>query len=238
MTDKFNVIVIDYKTTSLTLKEIDTSPLSLNNIMYLYKKCAFTSPNGFTVLHVWYVTSNNIDYCLEVYGKSSGKIKNLYEFPTPIDHTIYGNCLILAKAKHDDSYVNLSIDLWNRLSAIIKNQYNALQQNEINNKQTTENGIPVVKPKKKTITKQPINKSVTNKSVTNKLVNENQTTINSDSQTSITSVNMLSNMFVTKSANAVEPENAMCTTDATDATDMQSENEKHNVKELEREDYI
>lgn len=216
MTDKFNVIVIDYKTTSLTLKEIDTSPLSLNNITYLYKKCAFTSPNGFNVLHVWYVTNNNIEYCLELYGKFSGKIKNLYNFPTPIDHTIYGNCVILAKATHDDSYVNLSIDLWNKLSEIIKTQYEALQTTE--NNTNIDKNASAAKQKKKT-TKQVVSKTSTNK-------------LTSDDQTNQT--NLLSNNLVTTTASVNESNDTNSTSDVLSEQD----DDKIIVNELEREEYI
>ena len=66
------------------------------SIDYLCKKCGFKSLNDFKLVHAWTTEFNNINYVLNVYGKTKGKSgsENKYEFPPPIDNTLlFGNCV-------------------------------------------------------------------------------------------------------------------------------------------------
>lgn len=61
----------------------------------IYKKCGFKTNDGFTIAHTWTLEFNDIEYKLEVYGKTTGKAntENKYEFPPPIDNVLFfGNC--------------------------------------------------------------------------------------------------------------------------------------------------
>jgi hypothetical protein len=65
----------------------------------LYKKAGFRSSDGFTLHATWSVDNvNNKNYNIQVYGKTDGRAnqENKYEFPPPIDNTLFfGNCIIL-----------------------------------------------------------------------------------------------------------------------------------------------
>lgn len=63
----------------------------------LYKKAGFKSNDGFKNVHSWNVVVKDKSYIISVYGKTNGRAgqENKYEFPPPIDNTLFfGNCLI------------------------------------------------------------------------------------------------------------------------------------------------
>ena len=65
----------------------------------LYKKAGFRSSDGFALHATWSVENvNHKNYNIQVYGKTDGRAnqENKYEFPPPIDNTLFfGNCIIL-----------------------------------------------------------------------------------------------------------------------------------------------
>ena len=63
----------------------------------LYKKAGFKNSEGFKVVHSWNVTLKDKPYIISVYGKTTGRAgqENKYEFPPPIDNTLFfGNCVL------------------------------------------------------------------------------------------------------------------------------------------------
>ena len=63
----------------------------------LYKKAGFKSNDGFKNVHSWNVVVKEKSYIISVYGKTNGRAgqENKYEFPPPIDNTLFfGNCLL------------------------------------------------------------------------------------------------------------------------------------------------
>jgi len=65
----------------------------------LYKKAGFKSQEGFKLHTTWEIDGG---LKLSVYGKITGKAnqENKYEFPPPIDHTLFfGNCIIICKSE-------------------------------------------------------------------------------------------------------------------------------------------
>lgn len=67
----------------------------------LYKKGGFKSPTDFKQHNVWnQITLNNSTYNIHVYGKTVGRAnqENKYEFPPPIDKTLFfGSCILVNK---------------------------------------------------------------------------------------------------------------------------------------------
>jgi hypothetical protein len=65
----------------------------------LYKKAGFRTSDGFALHATWSVENvNHTNYNIQVYGKTDGRAnqENKYEFPPPIDNTLFfGNCIIL-----------------------------------------------------------------------------------------------------------------------------------------------
>lgn len=63
----------------------------------LYKKAGFKSNDGFKNVHSWSIMVKDKSYIISVYGKTNGRAgqENKYEFPPPIDNTLFfGNCLL------------------------------------------------------------------------------------------------------------------------------------------------
>ena len=64
----------------------------------LCKKCGFKSIEGFSHAHTWAVSFNEIEYKLCLYGKTEGRAnsENKYEFPPPMDNTLFfGSCVVI-----------------------------------------------------------------------------------------------------------------------------------------------
>lgn len=79
-----------------TIKE---SVLKTWNEEELYKKAGFKNGKGFKLATTWKVDDiNKKSYTINVYGKTDGRAtqENKYEFPPPIDETLFfGSCLIV-----------------------------------------------------------------------------------------------------------------------------------------------
>ena len=63
----------------------------------LYKKAGFKNSDGFKMSHSWNVVVKDKPYIISVYGKTTGRAgqENKFEFPPPIDNTLFfGNCVL------------------------------------------------------------------------------------------------------------------------------------------------
>ena len=93
----------------IAVKSIDESEL--------YKKAGFKTPEGFKCHVQWAIEDlNKKSYCIAVYGKTTGRAtqENKFEFPPPIDTTLFfGNCIIVNKK--GDKIVNLPADEWDSI---------------------------------------------------------------------------------------------------------------------------
>lgn len=77
------------------LKSIKMDGLDISD---LCKKCGFKSIEGFSHAHTWAVSFNEIEYKLCLYGKTEGRAnsENKYEFPPPMDNTLFfGSCVVI-----------------------------------------------------------------------------------------------------------------------------------------------
>jgi hypothetical protein len=82
----------------------------------LFKKCGFKKNDGFAKQTEWSVKTGGKKYNVGVFAKTDGRAncENKYDFPPPIDTLLFfGNCAIVAKEQ--DKYVNLSLELWNKI---------------------------------------------------------------------------------------------------------------------------
>lgn len=80
----------------------------------LYKKAGFKSGDGFEDRTNWNVDINDQKYSIHVFGKISGRAgqENKYDFPPPIDNTLFfGACILVNKSESGDA-VNLSSKEW------------------------------------------------------------------------------------------------------------------------------
>lgn len=94
-----------------TIKE---SVLKTWNEEELYKKAGFKTGQGFKLATTWKVDDiNKKSYTINVYGKTDGRAtqENKYEFPPPIDETLFfGSCLIVNM--RNDKPVSLTSAEW------------------------------------------------------------------------------------------------------------------------------
>lgn len=108
MTQSLCVVIVEKNGTlkSSTIKDFKEEDL--------FKKCGFKKGDDFTKQHEWKVKTGGAKYFISVYAKTEGRAntENKYDFPPPIDSTLFfGSCAIVAK-NDAQKYVDLSLDLW------------------------------------------------------------------------------------------------------------------------------
>ena len=89
----------------------------------LYKKCGFKKAGDFLKQPDFKkVKIDGKRYWVSLYGKTDGKAggENKYDFPPPNDQTLFfGSCAVVASVQEKEGadfvYVNLSVDLWNKM---------------------------------------------------------------------------------------------------------------------------
>ena len=111
---QLTIIIIDK---GGSLKSLNVKDYKVDD---LYKKCGFKKQDGFNLQVEWSVKLNGQHYFIQMYGKLDGKanMENKYDFPPPIDKQLYfGSCALVGMVKNatNKSYVNLNIDLWNKI---------------------------------------------------------------------------------------------------------------------------
>jgi len=81
----------------------------------LYKKAGFKTKDDFACRATWNVEDiNNKSYSVSIFGKITGRAnsENKYEFPPPIDTTLFfGSCIIVNKNK-DNQAVSITEEEW------------------------------------------------------------------------------------------------------------------------------
>jgi len=83
----------------------------------LFKKCGFKKGDDFVKQNDWSVRTGGKKYVISVYGKTDGRAnsENKYDFPPPIDNTLFfGSCAVVAK-DGNGAYTDLSVDLWTNI---------------------------------------------------------------------------------------------------------------------------
>ena len=97
------------------LGNIKETTVKTYNEENLYKKAGYKTAEGFQCHAQWNIEElKGKSYSISVYGKITGRAnqENKYEFPPPIDNTLFfGNCVIVNKTE-DGSAANISEDEW------------------------------------------------------------------------------------------------------------------------------
>ncbi len=112
MTKSISVVIVEKNASLklLTIKDYKEEDL--------YKKCSFKKSEGFIVQTIWNTKLNGQKYAVELWAKSEGKAgtENKYEFPPPVDKTLFFGACILVGYLRDDSeektIFNLTVPLW------------------------------------------------------------------------------------------------------------------------------
>lgn len=107
-----NVLIVE------RLGSIKSTNMKTVNEDEFYKKAGFKTPTDFQVHHVFKVKVGKEDpYNIHLYGKIRGKAnqENKYDFPPPVDNTLFfGNCLLVNKNDQGD-VLDLSVGLWEKI---------------------------------------------------------------------------------------------------------------------------
>lgn len=115
MPQALTIIIIDK---SASLKTLAVKDYKVDE---LYKKCGFKQSSGFCLQAEWLIKLDRQKYLVQMYGKLEGKanMENKYDFPPPVDKKLYfGACALvgmLCDISNSKSYINLSIELWNKM---------------------------------------------------------------------------------------------------------------------------
>lgn len=83
----------------------------------LYKKCGFRSNENFERTTTWEVEHNKEMFIIELWAKTEGKAnnENKYDFPPPVDNSLYYGTCVLIRVDEKDRIMNLTTDVWLKL---------------------------------------------------------------------------------------------------------------------------
>lgn len=83
----------------------------------LYKKVGLKSGEGFVLQHTW-GTEDGLDQSIKLYAKKTGKAgqENKYDFPPPVDETLFfGPCILVGSDLKTGEVVDLEEDDWEEI---------------------------------------------------------------------------------------------------------------------------
>ena len=113
----------------------------------LYKKCGFKSSTDFKFHSAWKnITLNKVTYNIHVYGKLVGRAnqENKYEFPPPIDNTLFfGSCVLVNKV--DNIPKNLTSGEWNRIYDHLYGGFEDIGDEDSEESDDEDEGLPKTK---------------------------------------------------------------------------------------------
>lgn len=119
--------------TSVIIVDKTGTPKStqVSSVDDLYKKCGFKVNSGFELAHTWTLVFNDIEYKLDVYGKTKGKAgsENKYEFPPPIDNVLFfGNVAIIGR--ETNKHMSLSVNEFNDIMEHLQGGYEDMESED------------------------------------------------------------------------------------------------------------
>ena len=99
----------------------------------LYKKAGFKSPVNFDCQTIWNITTDeNKKYSIFLYAKKSGKAgqENVYNFPPPVDSTLFfGSCVLVSKNENNVA-VSLTSSEWEKIYNLLNGGFHDLGETE------------------------------------------------------------------------------------------------------------
>lgn len=114
----------------------------------LFKKAGFKVATDFKCHTVWNVELNHTKHSIHLYGKMNGRAgqENKYEFPPPVDSTLFfGNCVLVNK--NDDEIVDLTPKLWDSIYEYLFGGFDDLGDNDSEEELDSEEDLDVPKTK-------------------------------------------------------------------------------------------
>lgn len=115
MSQNISVIIVEKggSLKSLTIKDYKEDEL--------FKKCGFKKPDGFSKQTEWGIKLEGKKYVVALFAKTEGKAntENKYDFPPPVDTTLFfGSCILVSSVKRDDGafgVTSLSLEQWDKI---------------------------------------------------------------------------------------------------------------------------
>jgi hypothetical protein len=99
----------------------------------LYKKCSFKKADGFGKVSEWtYSKKGENMITVELWARHDGQAnqENKYDFPPPVDSSLFfGNCALLARDSNM-SIVDLTVEKWNKVYEHLFGGFETLADNE------------------------------------------------------------------------------------------------------------
>ena len=113
----------------------------------LYKKGGFKTSNDFKEHTCWdNIKVNNTTYNIHVYGKTIGRAnqENKYEFPPPIDNTLFfGSCILVNKINNTPQ--NLSSKEWKSIYNQLYGGFEDLDADVTDESEDSDDNLPKTK---------------------------------------------------------------------------------------------
>ena len=97
-----------------TLKVLNVKDFSEDT---LYKKAGLKSNEGFCLQHTW-DRDDGLDHSIQLYAKKTGRAgqENKYDFPPPVDNTLFfGPCVLVGRDVDTGEVVDLEEDDWEEI---------------------------------------------------------------------------------------------------------------------------
>ncbi len=116
------------------------------NLSDLYKKCGFKTNDGFNCAHTWTIEFNEVEYKIQIYGKTNGRAgsENKYEFPPPIDNTLFfGSCAVINM--EDDKIVDMNASEFKDIMDHLQGGYSDLDSEETEESDDSDPAVPKTK---------------------------------------------------------------------------------------------
>jgi len=114
----------------------------------LFKKAGFKSKEGFARHAVWNVELSSKSYSIELYGKLTGRAgqENKYDFPPPVDSTLFfGACVLIHRKK--DEVVSLTPDEWESIYEHLFGGFEDIGSNDSEDDEEEESSLDVPRTK-------------------------------------------------------------------------------------------
>jgi hypothetical protein len=104
------------------------------NLETLYKKASFKSSDNFEQKHVWnnlHIDKMKYD-SIVVYGKTVGNAgqENKFDFPPPIDNTLFFGNLLIVRYDLENNPINLCIDDWKSIYNFLMGGFECLDDTD------------------------------------------------------------------------------------------------------------
>ena len=83
---------------------ISSSKIDENDLIHLYKKAGLKTNKDFQEQTFWKVELKNKKYGVHLFGKTQGRAgqENKYDFPPPVDNTLFfGKCVLVMKNQQE-----------------------------------------------------------------------------------------------------------------------------------------